>query len=300
MFGYIRPLRDELKVRDYDKYKACYCALCRTLKRRGTPLSSFILSYDFTFLAMLMYAPGATPGMSCARCAVSPIHKKPYCVSSPALDICADYSVILAWWKLRDSVRDEGLFKSLRDRAASWLLKPAYRKAAKARPSFEHTVREKLGELDALEKAETLSLDACADKFAAITAALAGEVPESQKRQMTQLLYHTGRYIYIVDAADDLSDDFKAGRLNPVAVRYGLSGGTLTDESRKAVETTLLHSCRLAAAAYELLDKNLWWEPVLTNIIYLGMPQICRSVLTGTWHNKTKGIKNEKEMSESL
>ena len=34
MFGYVRPVRDELKCRDFDLYRAAYCGLCRCMKER--------------------------------------------------------------------------------------------------------------------------------------------------------------------------------------------------------------------------------------------------------------------------
>jgi hypothetical protein len=297
MFGYIRPLRDELKVREYEQYKACYCGLCRALKAQGTPLSSFILSYDFTFLAMLLYDGQDAPEKSCVRCGANPLKRRKACLKFPALSQCADYCIILTWWKLRDTVDDEGFFRALRDRLLSSVLKRAYKKAAARRPEYAARVREALEALARLEREERPSLDACADQFARLTAALSGGAPEMRRRALEQLLYHVGRFIYIIDASDDLSEDHKAGRRNVVAERFGLIGGVLTDEAREALENTLLHSCRLAAAALELLDPGPF-TPVLQNIIYLGMPQVCRAVLSGTWRGGKARKNKEFEQDE--
>ncbi|SHH50452.1 hypothetical protein SAMN02745823_00104 [Sporobacter termitidis DSM 10068] len=296
MFGYVRPLKDELKVREYDQFKACYCALCHTLKSRYGAFSRNILNFDFTFLTMLLWDGTDRPAYQCARCVASPLRKKTYCAPSPALDLCAGYSVILAWWKLRDSVKDETFFVSLGDRLLSLLLRRAYKKASRAYPAFDETVRSNLEALGRLESAGDASLDACADKFAAITEALAappgGEAGSADKaRPLRQLLYHTGRYIYITDACDDLEDDLKKRRFNPVANRFGLTSGVVPEEDRTVLRTTLMHSCALIGAAYELLPKN-YWAPVLSNIIYLGMPETCFRVLDGTWR-KGKGAANK-------
>lgn len=70
MFGYVRPVRPELKCRDFDLYQATYCGLCRCLRRRYGLLAPMFLNYDFTFLALLLWQPeeglppagaGATP-----------------------------------------------------------------------------------------------------------------------------------------------------------------------------------------------------------------------------------------------
>ena len=54
MFGYVRPLRDELKCRDFDLYRAVYCGLCAAMRRRYGWLAPMFLNYDFTFLALLL------------------------------------------------------------------------------------------------------------------------------------------------------------------------------------------------------------------------------------------------------
>lgn len=286
MFGYIRPLKDELKVREFEEFKACYCALCHTLKTRYGAFSRFILNYDFTFLTMLLWEDSKAPAHKCGRCMASPLKKRTYCAPSKALEICAGYSVILAWWKLRDSVADESFFASLRDRFLSVMLRKAYRKATKKYPAFEKNVRQRLSELRMLESSDSGSLDACADKFAMITSALALEAVEHEKqRPLEQLMYHMGRFIYIIDACDDFESDAKSGNYNAVARRYGNKTGKLSDQEKESLRTTLMHSCSLIGAAYELMRSNSW-SPIINNIIYLGMPETCTRVLDGTWRTR--------------
>ena len=62
MFGYVRPLRDELKCRDFDLYRAVYCGLCRCMRRRYGLLAPMFLNYDFTFLALLLEDLRPAPG----------------------------------------------------------------------------------------------------------------------------------------------------------------------------------------------------------------------------------------------
>ena len=57
MFGYVRPVREELKCRDFDLYKATYCGLCGAMRRRYGWLAPMFLNYDFTFLALLLSEP---------------------------------------------------------------------------------------------------------------------------------------------------------------------------------------------------------------------------------------------------
>ena len=166
MFGYVRPLRPELKCKDYDLYRATYCGLCRCMRRRYGLIAPLLLNYDFTFLALLLWEPEEEFVPCRGRCHGNPLRRAPMCPDSPALEAAADESVVLAWWKLRDSVRDDGLWGGLPARAASWVLRPAYEKAARRRPGFDRTVRDCLEELAALEKEGCPSLDRTADTFA--------------------------------------------------------------------------------------------------------------------------------------
>ena len=54
MFGYVMANRPELKIREYDRYRAYYCGLCRALKKEYGLLGRLTLNYDMTFLVMLL------------------------------------------------------------------------------------------------------------------------------------------------------------------------------------------------------------------------------------------------------
>ena len=283
MFGYIRPLQGELKVCELERFKARYCGLCHALGKRYGLAARFTLSYELVFLSMLICSPGEATDTKRGRCIASPCKKKPYCAQSPALDTCAGYNVILAWWKLRDTITDESFLRSLPHRLASRFLSAAYRKAAENFPEFDGTVSAGLASLAGYCSQGSDSLDGAADNFAKIlTAAVPGAMTSNDSRPLTELLYHTGRWIYLIDAYDDLRDDAKAGRYNPVAVRFKAIDGKLADEISDRLKTTITHSNTLICAAFELLPENIWSETV-RNIIYLGMPEVCALVFNGGW-----------------
>ena len=56
MFGYIKPLKCELKIREYDYYRSSYCGLCNSLRIRYCVIARFIVNYDFVFFALLLSA----------------------------------------------------------------------------------------------------------------------------------------------------------------------------------------------------------------------------------------------------
>lgn len=137
-----------MKCREFDLYRATYCGLCRCLRRRYGLLAPMFLNFDFTFLALLLWEPEERFTPCQGRCHANPLVKKPMCPDSEALELAADESVILAWWKLRDSIKDEGFWKAIPARGLSLLLRPSYRKAAVRCPAFDQQVQDSLVELD--------------------------------------------------------------------------------------------------------------------------------------------------------
>lgn len=280
MFGYVRPYCPELKCKDYDLYRATYCGLCRCLRRRYGLTASLLLNFDFAFLALLLWEPEERFAPCRGRCHVNPLRTLPMCPDSEALELAAGESVILAWWKLRDTVRDEGFWKGLPARALSWLLRPAYKKAARRCPGFDGTVRGCLEELSALERENCPSLDRTADAFARLLQSAAPREGE-RGRVLFQLLYHLGRWIYLADARDDLEEDKLAGRYNPAAARYGPEG----DDG--AMRMTMDLSLEQVGAALQLGDFGCR-RPLLENIVYLGLPLVEQAVFDGTWREIKK------------
>lgn len=296
MFGYVRPAMQQLPQEEQARFRAMYCGLCHTLSHRYGQAARFILNYDFTYLAILL--SDGTAGETCAaRCYTSPIKQRPYRAADDAMALAADESVILAYWQLRDGAADHQWLPGLKYRAGAGLLEAAYRKAAAYRPAFDEAVRRQLTLLSELEAENAPSMDRAADTFAVLLAEAAGAVEEPvQRRILEQLLYHLGRWVYLVDAADDLKKDARSGNYNPVALRYGLMDGEWTAESRREFAVTLDHSIQRMASAFELWDFGVW-TPILESTFYAGLFQVGHAVLEGTFHQAYR--KNDKKIGET-
>ena len=296
MFGYVRPSAQDLPEGELDRFRTMYCGLCHTLSRRYGQAARFILNYDFTYLAILL--SDRTAGKENAgRCYTSPIRKRPYLESTAAMELAADESVILAYWQLRDGVEDHAWAAGLKYRAGARLLESAYRKAAAFRPAFDQAVRRQLQMLSALEKEKDPSMDKAADTFAVLLSSAAEGVEEPVRRRvLEQILYHLGRWVYLIDAADDLKKDAESGNYNPVALRYGLKDGAWDPESRHAFAVTLDHSIHQMAAAFELWNFGVW-TTVLQTTFYAGLFRVGHAVLEGTYHRRDR--KNIREIEET-
>lgn len=286
MYGYVRPEKGELRVREYELFRAVYCGLCQTLRERYGFLTRFAVNYDMTFMAMVLLSEKAKSRY--IRCPVHPLHKRPVILDGNALCAAADYSVILAWWNLRDNANDEKAMKALLSDAGASALKKAYDKAAAARPEFDANTKQCLSELNALEAENCPSLDRVADCFARILAFAAADSEEpEQQRIRRELFYHIGRMVYILDAADDLADDVKKNSYNPLRSWLEKGADKLSDKEADALRSTLNLSQRNAAAAL-MLRKTDPWQPILENIVTIGIPEVTELVFAGKWNKRDK------------
>ena len=293
MVGYVRPPLGELPPAETERFRRAYCGLCHTLGQRYGLGERFILNYDFTYLAILLSDREEAPP-ALARCPMSPLRRREFQPQTPALALAADESVILAYWQARDGVADHGVLSGLKDRAGCAALEGAYRRAAQARPRFDREVRRQLDILSALEARRSPSLDRSADAFAALLAGAAAEVDDTTRRRvLEQILYHLGRWVYLVDAADDLKKDAASGNYNPVALRFGLRNGVWTPEARQTFSRTLDHSIRMIVTAFELWDFGVW-RPLLEATFYSSLFQVGRAVLDGEFRAVVRGNYKEK------
>ncbi len=286
MFGYVRPCMAELRVWESEYFRAVYCGLCRTLSKRYGFLSRNLLQYDFVFLALLLDEHQMCPKRK--RCPVHPLKGCRMSERDAALGAAADATVLMAYYKLVDAVRDGGFLKSLISRALILWLRPKFKKAAKRLPETDEAAWRELSRLVELERAREASLDAPADTFARILSAMAETAREEDRRRIGNLLYHVGRWIYIVDAADDLPEDFKTGDYNPIVERYCLNKGEIPPGIRDELQKTLAFSRSSALLALRLLDDNKN-RGVLENILILGLSAVEERVF------KAPGIKEKTE-----
>lgn len=284
MFGYVRVRQDTLPEAEKAAYEAAYCGLCRSLGENYGARSRFFLNYDFAFLAMLLAPSGTEGNWTCRKCAAHPIVGRKACVGGGWLNTAGAESVILTYWKLKDNISDDSFFARIRARGFCLSLKSAYGRARKVCPAFDRETGALLADLRALERENCPSLDRTADCFARL---LRGAAPptgdQGRDRATGELLYHVGRWIYLIDAVDDLEEDRRAGRYNPVLARFP----QWTQEDKAYLRQTMDHSLALAGAAFQLLEANPW-SAVVENVLYSGLPGVEELVFSGKWREDQK------------
>ena len=288
MFGYVRPLRDELKIRDDRTYWAAYCGLCRDLSRRFGFRARFLVNYDMTFLYLLRASTLNAAEQKRCWCPAKVCGKQNCFCDGAGYESVSAFCVILSVHKLRDNIRDNGFFRSVPYRLAALLLRRAYRRAVKAMPEFDRLVREQLDRLSDLEAAHSPSIDATADAFARIIEACAADLSDPAVRlPMQTVLYQVGRFIYLADALDDLAEDCRRDAYNPLRFRFAVENGALKQEDRGYLTELTDSSVNLAGAALELLPMRSG-RPLLENIVYYGLPSVFAVVREGLFNHLKK------------
>ena len=295
MFGYVLPSRDYLDAAGKEQFQGAYCGLCHTLGQHYGWAGRMILNYDMAFLAMLL-SEGHRE-LCAKRCALHPVKGRLCSCGGESFDTAAHMSMVLTWWQLQDGIADHSFWIGLKYRLAALALRRSYRKARAIVPQFDEHTRLHLERLAALEKENCPSIDAAADAFASLLAGAAYQVEgEAHRRILQQMFYHLGRWIYLVDAVDDLKKDMEQGSYNPLVYRFGLTAPQLTEEARHDVSLTLDTSVRAMAAAFELWNFG-GYHTVIESTVYHGLYVVGTAVLDGTFRHVQRSLrKKEKQL----
>ncbi len=282
MFGYVRPNKNELKVKEFELYKSTYCGLCRVMGKRYSYIYKMSLSYDFVFMTLLrLYVNPEKVSFSQRRCIAHPTKKKNMMNENEALKITADVGVIMLYHDLLDKINDKDGLKSFLSRFLLPELKRLRKKACKNAliAEFDEFAAGILCKLNEIEKNNTPSVDMPAEEFGILLGeALSIGLEGNNKRTAFEIGKNVGKWIYITDAADDLDNDGKQNSYNPL-----LAVSENIEEAKKQFSTiniSLLNILSNADTALELMDKtDIGLYNILSNILRLGLPAIQEKIL---------------------
>ena len=307
MFGYVVVNKPELKFREFDVYRAYYCGLCHSLSKRHGLSGQLTLSYDMTFLVILLsslYEP--EHNVTSKRCVVHPLRRQNI-ISSEFTDYVADMNVILSYFKCLDDWHDD---RSVLKLAYSKLLKKgsigknlnnvhatsdstddgsvaATQPSANNQNSYftddsghlhispDYSYKNKieaisslLDELGTREKMNETNVDVVAGLFGRIMQILFVPFDDIYANGLGRMGFYLGKFIYIMDAFDDIRVDIEKERFNPLKKEY-----LATDDKdcfNRRVYDMLLDEISEACAEFEKLPCVQYID-ILRNILYAGV-----------------------------
>ncbi|MEI6100703.1 MAG: DUF5685 family protein [Eubacteriales bacterium] len=273
MFGYIHPRKCELRVHEYETYKAYYCGLCKTLLHTYSAAATAVVNFDCTFLYLLGDSLASSENqLTRCKCLLHPVERKMQ-ITVPAAAYPAAVNVLLAYYKIKDDVADGKAQMAL---VQPFLVSASHR-AAREYPATDQFIKTMNDELGRIQAAHSGSIDEAAHPFAHLLGTLFRELSVDESENLYGLGYNLGRWIYIIDAADDIQKDIKNGSYNVFAEKYGDAGHP---GIRREAEFNLFFSLAKASEAYARMSllKN---KGILDNILYLGLKERTNIVLKG-------------------
>lgn len=281
MFGYVKAWKPELRICEFEAYKAVYCGLCKDMGKRFGMWARFTLSYDFTFLAMLgMALEPSDPTISRTRCPVNPLKKVNTCNNSAALSFAGDVAMLMLWHKLEDNRADGGFAERAACGPAMLFVKGAYHTVAGNHGELAQRMKSAMAEQAKLEKEGCADLDRICHPSAHMLGSVLEELAHGetgQARVLYRLGYLLGRYVYISDALDDLEQDRRTGGYNPLLLSADEAGDT-DATTRERAQGSLFMTIAEAGTAYELLEIKRF-APILENILFLGLKKNVETIV---------------------
>ena len=261
MFGYVMICEPELKVKDLKRYKAYYCGLCRSLKEDYGFMGQMTLTYDMTFAVILLSSLYETETKAeMHRCKVHPV-KKQRMLRNEITSYAAAMNVLLAYYHMEDDWQDDRKVTSLMTKS---MIHGKVRRIIEEYPRQSRAIRSALEELSSCEKEECTDIDRTAGCFGRLMEELFVYREDIWERNLRKMGFFLGKFIYIMDAYEDLPEDLKKGRYNPLRDMYG------KDDYEGRMKQILCMMIAESTAEFERLPCLLDVD-ILRNILYDGV-----------------------------
>ena len=213
MFGYVTVCEPELKVKDLKKYRAYYCGLCSTLKEDYGFMGQMTLTYDMTFAVILLSSLyETTTKHEEHRCKVHPA-KRQHMLQNEITSYAAAMNVLLAYYHMEDDWQDDRKVSSLMTKS---LIQGKAKKIIEKYPRQSEIIRKSLKELGESEHENSMDIDRAAGCFGRLMAELFVWKEDIWEKTLRKMGFYLGKFIYLMDAYEDLPEDRKKNRYNPL------------------------------------------------------------------------------------
>lgn len=280
MFGYTIPLICELKVGEHNLYKSIYCGLCRSIRQNYSNFVAPFLSYDlvlFSIFAISFFNDKIE--FEKQFCPLHPFKKKICLKQCKSLNIAADLTVLLSYFKIIDQINDEKLVKKIASKLILLLFKKHFKKASSKQPYFAKVVACFAQKQNEIEKTSAaVSIDAACHPTAECLSLIFEKLTCSENNNFKQFGYFLGRFIYLIDALNDLNSDFKLNSFNPFLKLQNLkktkTTNTLCETTQNEIFEQAFYAINLTIGqlirTYEKINlKKL--KPLIDNVVFLGL-----------------------------
>lgn len=261
MFGYIVVNKSEMKFREFDIYHSYYCGICRELKKKYGGFGQLSLSYDMTFLAILLtglYDPDTRRG-SC-KCMAHPFESHET-RNNIFTEYAADMNMLFACYKCQDDWEDERKFWKL---VYGRILET---KAGRLKEEYAEKVRTislLMQDFSDAERSGDADIDTLAGLFGKVMAEIMAVREDEWAESLRRLGFFLGKFIYLCDAYEDVEEDIRKGTPNPLKQRYESPD---FEEECKTILMMMISECCKEFEKLPILEN----VEILRNILYSGV-----------------------------
>lgn len=279
MLGYVRIEKGELKVKEYELYRGLYCSLCKTLGREYGQLMRMILSYDVTFLVLvLLSVRNIAPKFKKGVCPFNFTKRCNYCTNAESeFSYAAAVSVMMFYFKVKDNISDGSFFRRVLMKLIHPFAKHKFKKAVKKYPDIAFELSVLMSEQAETEQRNTGDIDEAADA----SAKALGKIFtfENNNDNLYSFAYALGRWVYLTDAADDIKKDLKTKNYNVFVNCFGIkSEDDYTDEVRQQIIGMLNMSIAPATDYCNKMKLNGLCS-IIENVLYYGTETVMNKIL---------------------
>lgn len=261
MFGYIIVNKAEMKFKEFDVYHSYYCGLCRKLKEKYGVSGQLSLSYDMTFLLMLLtglYEPKTVTG-SC-KCIAHPFERHET-RSNIFTEYIADMNILFTYYKCQDDWEDEKKFSKL---LYGRLLEGKSRKLKEMYTDKIRSINLLMHDLSEAEQNGKYDIDAMSGMFGKVMAQIVVCREDEWSENLNRFGFYLGKFIYLLDAYEDIEEDIQKGTYNPLKKKYNEPD---FEEECRTILTMMMAECCKEFEKLPILEN----VEILRNILYSGV-----------------------------
>lgn len=261
MFGYVVVNKAEMKFKEFDLYHSYYCGLCKTLKNKFGIRAQVSLNFDMNFLAVLLsglYEPKTE--IKQERCVTHPV-KKHLSRYNQCVDYAAKMTIVLTYFKCEDDWLDE---RKISRQAYKKLIKKAYDTVKQEYPEKVSKIEQCLHKINDYEKQGLDNLDEISKYFGEVMGLICTYQDDEWYDELYELGFYLGKFIYFIDAYEDIEDDIKKENYNPLKQMYQ---GEEFDGRCKDILELMISEAALAFERLPIIEN----ASIIRNILYSGV-----------------------------
>ncbi len=275
MFGYLDIQKDKINDGQRGLWQTFMCGLCFSTKKVVGNFPRMFITNDINFFNVLFHSIlQIDVVVEHKNCFSHPIKKRTVIQTDDLTDKLALANVLLTYWNLHDDVVDGG-----GKRLVASIYKKYHKKSKKLLKDLDDVIAQRYEDLRKLEQSRCQSIDQVADSFALLSQDFCKIILGEKSCDYAEILcYNLGKWIYLIDALDDVKKDIKSKSYNPFVACYGV--GNAKQLSLHIEEITFTMYAVLNRIAQSFNDLNLTkYHCILQNVLFDGIRDKTKEIL---------------------